>query len=104
MRLGSPNTWRNATPHEQVHPGHLGTVVIRYISFSADALEVLRRVDVIVTAHEDETGEMKEAIRAKLRADPGATLVFLEVKDRRLVCHCVVDGEKAHVSDIEVRN
>ena len=78
--------------------------MIQYISFSPDALEVLHRVDVIASAHEEETGDVKEAIRGKLRADPDAALVFLEVLGRRLVCHCVVKGEIAHVSDVEVRN
>ena len=78
--------------------------MIQYISFSPDALEVLHRVDVIASAHEEETGDVKEAIREKLRADPDAALVFLEVLGRRLVCHCVVEGEIAHVSDVEVRN
>ena len=56
------------------------------------------------SADEEDTGLVKEAIREKLRADPDAALVFLEVLGRRLVCHCVVEGEIAHVSDVEVRN
>ena len=61
-------------------------------------------MDVIATADDEETGLVEEAIREKLRADPDAMMLFLEVGGRRLVCHCVVAGEKARVNDIEVLN
>lgn len=82
----------------------MAMVVVQSVSFSPNALSELRRVDVIAALDEEEAGAVRDAIREKLRADPDAALVFLEVRGRKLVCHCVVEGERALVIDIEVRN
>ena len=61
-------------------------------------------MDVIPSIHEDETGVVKAAVEAYLRGDPNAAFVPLKIFDRHLILHCNVDGETAHVIDVEVRN
>lgn len=78
--------------------------MIQDVSFSPAALSELLRVDVIASAHEVETGFVKQAVIASLRAEPDAGLVHLEILGRRLIFHCTLDGETAHVTDVEVRN
>ena len=81
-----------------------GTIVITDVFFSPAALSELHRVDIIASDHEDETGFVKDAITAYLSAEPKADFVPLEILGRQIICHCNVDGEKAYVSQIEVRN
>ena len=76
--------------------------MINDVSFNPAALYQLKRVDAIPSADGDDASYVKQAFLAALNAGPDARLVHLKVRGLNLIFHYDVEGETAHITDIEL--